>query len=327
MNPEENLSHMHFLSEEEIAKSRFSLKISMLLSLIILGVELYGAYLSNSLALLSDAFHILTDLTAHIVSLSAIFLALKQRTHRFNFGFIRFEILAAFFNSILLIIMCIFLIKESVHRLLDPSEIEAHHMLHFSLVGLFMNSISAYILFKVSKTSINLKSTYIHVLGDLLGTVAVVVGALIIQFTGFFWMDSILSFFIVIIIARATFYLLKETGISLLEASPDSHKLEHILEDIQSNISNVKVLDYKHWNLTAGVECINLKILIHDKTIWETKITELHKLLKIEYGITYVNIEPVSKETQPVLESISVNREKIQMHAHGHHHHGHGHHH
>lgn len=325
MNPEENLSHLHFLSKEEISKSRFSLLLSLGLSLFILVIELYGAYLSNSLALLSDAFHILTDITAHVVSLLALSLSLKMRSHKFNFGFIRFEILAAFFNSILLILMCFLLIKESVMRLLNPAEVEAHHMLVYSLIGLFMNALSAFILFRVSKTSINLKSAYIHVLGDLLGTVAVVIGAIIIQLTGYFWLDSIFSFVIVFIIARATFYLIRETGSSLLEASPSPHKLKEILDAIHKDIPQSKILDYKHWNLTVGVECINLKILMNDISQWESSILRIHEILKKEFGVTHVNIEPVTKKSKTELEKLTVNRDKIIIHSHGHHHHGHSH--
>lgn len=325
MNPEENSSHLHFLSKEEVVRSRNSLIISMLLSMVIFSLELYGAILSNSLALLSDAFHIITDILAHFISLIAIYFSLQKRTLRFNFGFLRFEILAAFLNSVLLLSMCFFLIKESIERMIYPGAIETDHMLAYSLMGLFLNSLSAIILFRVSHTSINLKSAYIHVLGDLLGTFAVVVGALIIKFTGLTWVDSIMSFFIVIIIGRATFYLLKETGSSLLEASPNADKLKDILEETKKKYPHTLVLDSKHWNLTAGVECINLRLLLKNKNQWESLTTGMHKLLKEDFGITHVSIEIVTKESRAVLDTIRTNREKI--HAHGNHGHHHGHHH
>lgn len=321
MHLEENSQHLHFLSEAQLKRSRKSLLVSMGLSGIIFFIELYGAFASNSLALMSDSFHIVTDFSAHLVSLVALNLSLKQRTKRFNFGYIRFEILAAFLNSILLILMCIFLVRESIHRILDPSEIHANEMLAYSLVGLFMNSLSVLILYRVSNTSINLRSTYIHALGDLLGTVAVVVGALIIRWTGMNWIDPIFSFVIVAIIARATFHLFRETSKSLLEASPDPHKLEHILADIKNSSKVQKVLDYQHWFLTSGVECFNLSILLPDKLNWESAITEMHKILKEDYGITHVSVEIHTKESQAVVQTIHTNYDHSYQDHHSHHHH------
>jgi cobalt-zinc-cadmium efflux system protein len=319
MHLEENSNHLHFLTEKESTIAKKSLVISMFLSASIFTIELYGAIQSNSLSLLSDSFHIITDFFAHFISLIAVNLSLRKRTFRFNFGFLRFEILAAFINSILLLLMCIFLVKESIHRIFDPSEIHVDKMLAYSLVGLFINSLSAYILFRVSKTSINLKSTYLHVLGDLLGTFAVVVGALIIRFTGAVWVDSLFSFVIIAIIARATYYLLKETTTALLEASPDTHKLEHILDDVTKNPKLSKILSFKHWSLTSGVECFNLRVLIKDKKSWESLTTELHKLLKEDHGITHAIIEIVTKESHAVLESIQINH-KNSYTSHGHSH-------
>ncbi|WCL48122.1 cation diffusion facilitator family transporter [Leptospira sp. GIMC2001] len=325
MLPEENLDHYHFLTEKEAKRSKKSLLISLGISFFIFIVELYGAYQSNSIALLTDAFHIVTDMLAHVISLIAVSFSLRNRTIRFSFGFLRFEILAAFLNAILLILLCGFLLYESIERFIDPHEIHADSMLAFSLIGLFLNSISALILFTVSKTSINLKSAYFHVLGDLLGTVAVVIGAIIIRFTNLAWIDSVFSLLIILIIGRATYSLLKESLYSLLEASPNPHKLTHILSDIKSIPKVQKILSYHHWNLTSGVECVNLRLLIKDKKLWESVTTETHKLLKEEYGITHVNVELASKESSDVLDTIVVNHDnRHSKDGHGHHH-GHSH--
>jgi cobalt-zinc-cadmium efflux system protein len=323
MIPEFDSNHLHFLSNEESSNSKKSLIISMGISVVIFFVEIYGAYKSNSLSLLSDAFHIITDILAHSVSLIAVYFSLRNRTHKYSFGFLRVEILAAFINAILLILLCVFLIQETFERIMVPYSVHANVMLAYSLVGLFLNSISAIVLFSVSKTSINLKSTYIHVLGDLLGTFAVVIGAILIRMFNIVWIDAVLSVLILIIISKATYSLLKDSINSIMEASPDPHKLEHILQDISKDIKIKKIISFHHWNLTNGVECINLKVLLKDKSSWESVITSIHKTLKDSYGITHVNVEASTKESHALIQSIKINRDAISIHSSGHHGHKH----
>lgn len=315
-------SHLHFLSHEESKNSKKSLLISMGISILIFIVEIYGAYKSNSLSLLTDAFHIVTDILAHTISLIAVNVSLKNRTMKYTFGFLRVEIIAAFINAILLVLLCGFLLFETFERIMETHTIHANEMLAYSLIGLFLNSLSALVLFNVSKTSINLKSAYIHVLGDLLGTVSVVVGAILIRIFEVEWIDTFFSFFIILIIGRATYGLIKDSIKSLMESSPDTHKLEHILSDIRTNPKLSKILSFHHWSLTNGVECINLRLLLKEKSSWEVVITGTHKLLKEKYGITHVNIETATKESDALIKSLKINRSAIHLHGgHGHHHH------
>ncbi|NCN09557.1 MAG: cation transporter [Leptospira sp.] len=315
-------SHLHFLSHEESKNSKKSLLISMGISILIFIVEIYGAYKSNSLSLLTDAFHIVTDILAHTISLIAVNVSLKNRTMKYTFGFLRVEIIAAFINAILLVLLCGFLLVETFERIMETHTIHANEMLAYSLIGLFLNSLSALVLFNVSKTSINLKSAYIHVLGDLLGTVSVVVGAILIRIFEVEWIDTFFSFFIIVIIGRATYGLIKDSIKSLMESSPDTHKLEHILSDIRANPKLSKILSFHHWSLTNGVECINLRLLLKEKSSWEVVITGTHKLLKEKYGITHVNIETATKESDALIKSLKINRSAIHLHGgHGHHHH------
>jgi len=319
MVPIEKTGHLHFLSTKEFKKSKKSLLLSMGISFVIIFVEGFGAYQSKSLALLSDTFHIFMDLSAHVISFVAILLSMKSRTFKFPFGLIRVEILAAFLNSILLILLCFFLLNEAIQRILEARKVDSGPMLLFSLIGLFLNSLSAYILFQVSGLTINLKSAYLHALGDLLGTFSVVLGAILIRLTDQHWIDTLFSFLIVLIIGRAALSLLKESGLTLLDANPDPHRTEHILADIQKKCIDAAVLDWRHWGLTSGVECFECRILIRTKEKWESVVTQIHQILKEEYGITHACIEPVTKESKAVLDTIHTDWKKIkepQKHSH-----------
>lgn len=314
-------SHLHFLSQEESKNSKKSLLISMGISILIFIVEIYGAYKSNSLSLLTDAFHIVTDILAHTISLIAVNVSLRNRTMKYTFGFLRIEIIAAFINAILLVFLCGFLLFETFERIMEQHTVHAREMLIYSLIGLFFNSLSALVLFNVSKSTINLKSAYVHVIGDLLGTVSVVLGAIIIQIFEIQWIDTLFSFFIILIIGKATYGLINDSIKSLMESSPDTHKLEHILSDVKANNKVSKIVSFHHWSLTNGVECINLRLMLKEKSSWEVVVTATHKLLKEKYGITHVNVETTTKESEALIKSIKINRDAIHIHGgHGHHH-------
>lgn len=303
-------SHNHHhpsLTLEDFIHSRNSLLYSLFLSICIVFIEIIGAVVSNSLALLSDAFHILTDISSHLISLFALWISSKPMSNRFTFGYGRIEILAAFANSMLLFLLCGFLVYHSIERFFNPVGIYTEKMLYFSIVALFFNVISTYILYRVSHFNINLKSAFLHSFGDMLGTTAVVIGSIVILLTGWVVFDYIITLIIVVIILKATIGIIKEVFYSLMEASPNIEKTKNMVQKINETLGYQGVTSYRHWFLTSKLECFDCQILIKNKNNWESLVPSIHRILKEDFGIHYASVEPVTKESSIVLETIQFN--------------------
>ncbi|MDZ4727187.1 MAG: cation diffusion facilitator family transporter [Leptospira sp.] len=297
------------------------LGVSGFLSILIFFIEAIGSKESGSLALFADAGHIATDIFAHLISFLAIIFSAKKANDRYPFGYHRIEVLAALANSILLVGISIFILFESYERMTSTTEIHVHSMLFYSIIGLIINFMSAGLLFKVSKESLNLKSAYLHVLSDLLGTVAVVIGAIIIQYTGFLFIDSILSIFIGIFILKTSYSILKESIQILLEAYPSEFDKEHFLNHITSikGISSVKL--FKVRKLTSGVFTLEIQLIVKTDANRDEITLDIHKIAKSHFGIPYVFVETISEGYAEKLSVLPILEKEDPHHHHGHHHH------
>ncbi|TGL90397.1 cation transporter [Leptospira congkakensis] len=306
----------------------FFLSLSGVLSIAIFFIEWIGSRESGSLALFADAGHIFTDVFAHIISLFALLIASKKPTSKYPFGFHRFEVLAALFNGILLIGIAIFILYESYLRFSGSTHVEADSMLVYAVIGFGINLISAGLLVGVSKTSLNLKSAYLHVLTDLLGTLAVVIGALIIRFTGFREVDSFLSIILGIFILKTSYGIVKESIEILIEADTSDFDKEHLLEHIRvfPGIESVPGITVR--KLTSGVFSVELQILVDKNADRDKIVLEIHKVLKSEFGVPFVSVEILSATFKGKLEEISIRETEREFGHHGHSHgHAHDHHH
>lgn len=288
-------SHLHGHSHgHPSSQGKLRLFISFLISVFILFVEIIGYKHSHSMALLGDAGHVSIDLIAHAMSLFALFLAGVKTTERFPFGLYRIEILVGLFNGLILFAVSLILLFQSFHRLYVPEEIHAIPMLQYSLVGFFANLISLLLLHKFSKSNLNLRSTYLHVLGDLFITIGVIVGSIAIQYTGEQRIDPILGILFSAIILRSTYYLLRETIFILLESYPDrDHVLRHILE-----IANVETCELcKIWNISTEKKAAMVSISCKRKDNAQKTVKEVRTLLESEFGIEFVSVEVVEMST------------------------------
>ncbi|EOQ98153.1 cation diffusion facilitator family transporter [Leptospira wolbachii serovar Codice str. CDC] len=312
------------MSKPRPKRSRLVLFLSLsgLLSLCIFFIEWIGSKESGSLALFADAGHIITDVFAHLISLFALLIASKKATTKYPFGFHRFEVLAALFNGLLLIGMAVFILYESYIRFSGSAHVEADSMLAYSLIGFAINLVSAGLLVGVSKTSLNLKSAYLHVLSDLLGTLAVVIGALIIRFTGYREVDSFLSIILGIFILKTSYGIVKESIEILIEADTSEFDKEHLLEHIQvlKGIESVPQITVR--KLTSGVFSVELQILVKKDADRDTIVLEIHKVLKEEFGVPFVSVEILSSSLKEKLDTIFVRETEREF---GHHGHSHGH--
>ncbi|EOQ88206.1 cation diffusion facilitator family transporter [Leptospira yanagawae serovar Saopaulo str. Sao Paulo = ATCC 700523] len=302
----------------------FYLSLSGLLSIMIFFIEWVGSKESGSLALFADAGHIFADIFAHIISLFALVIASKKPNAKYPFGFHRFEVIAAFLNGLLLIAISIFILYESYLRYYGNADVEAETMLVYSLIGFGINLISAGLLVGVSKTSLNLKSAYLHVLSDLLGTLAVIFGALLIRFTGIKQVDSILSILLGLFILKTSYGIVKESIQILIEADTSEFDKDHLLAHIKvlNGIQSVpKIIVRK---LTSGIFSVEIQVAAKENANRDKITFEIHKVLKEEFGVPFVSVEIISAAILQKLDSLTIRESEREFGHHGHEH-GHAH--
>ncbi|MEK7359939.1 MAG: cation diffusion facilitator family transporter [Planctomycetota bacterium] len=245
-------------------------------------VEIVGGVLSNSLALMSDAGHMLTHLFALLISLFAVFFATKPPTEKKTYGFFRLEILAALFNGVTLAIIAAWIFYEAYLRFMRPETISSGKMFVIAVVGLIANVSCAYILKGDGHDhehgighSLNLKSAFVHMLGDTVSSVGVIFGAVIIYYTGWFVIDPIISVVICVLILLWSYKLIMESVDVLLEATPKEINIDELIESLKhiSGIDNAH--DIHVWTITSGMYAMSAHIDTKDMLISET--TKLSK--------------------------------------------------
>ncbi|UCG28740.1 MAG: cation transporter [Bacteroidales bacterium] len=264
------------------------------LNLITTLVEFTGGILSNSLALVSDALHNLGDTFAITISYIALKASKRSSTVRKTFGFKRVEILVALFNSTVLIAVSIFLFFEAYDRLADPQPIRVNIMFWIALVGLLANLFSVFLLRKDAGHNLNIRSAYLHLLGDTLSSVAVIIGSILIRQYGLFWIDPVLTFLIGLFIIKETWSILRETIEILMEATPRELDLDFIKLEMEKHPKVANIHHIHAWRLNdteVHFQCHadisdNMPILESDKVR-----EELEDILIKKFDIHHVTIQ------------------------------------
>jgi cobalt-zinc-cadmium efflux system protein len=273
--------------------SQRNLLIVLLITAVVMLAEIIGGLLANSLALLSDAGHMLTDVLALSLSLLAMRFAQKSPTASKTFGFYRLEILASFFNGMLLLFVSFYIFYKAYHRLLYPEEIKGLFMIVVALIGLLANGVGIVILRKSALDNLNVKSAFFHIVGDTISSGGVVVGGLLILYTGWYLVDPIIGIFIGILIMRGAYGLVKESIDIFLEATPKDIDIEEMLDDLHK-IKGVKAIHHLHlWTITSGINAMSAHVLIDDVlTSRSTHILkEIKTLLRENYNIEHSTIQ------------------------------------
>jgi cobalt-zinc-cadmium efflux system protein len=227
------------------------LRIAIVLTLIILIAEIIGGYISGSLALLSDAGHVFMDITALMLTLAALNIAMRPSTHDATFGHHRVEIIVALINAVALFFLSIFILFNAYLRFSSPPEIKSTEMLVVALIGFTVNLYVAYNLHGYE--DLNVRSAYLHVFGDLIASLAVIVGAVIIAMTGLYVVDPIASVLIAGIIITRCVRLIKESGDILLEKIPKHIDLEKLKADLLGVEGVDDIHDLHVWSICSNV--------------------------------------------------------------------------
>ena len=228
-------------------KSKKTLYVTLFLTLFFALMELFGGLFSNSLSLVGDSFHMFSDVLALGASMVAIYFEAKKPTEKSTYGFLRLEVVVAFLNGIVLMLIAVGMIYESVIRFFNPKEIDFGSMFFISLVGLIFNIVITWILFSSTKkeNNINIKSAMLHFLGDLLNSVGVIISSIIIYFTDFVYIDIIMSVVISVIIFTGGYRISKEAFFILMEAVPSEVDLNTLRNELL-NIDGIKNIHELH---------------------------------------------------------------------------------
>ena len=225
--------------------------------------EVAGGLISGSLALIADAGHMLTDFAALSMAWGAFHLASKPANTRYTYGYDRVSILAAFVNALTLFAVAAWIIWEAAHRFFAPGEILAGTMLWVAAAGLAVNLIVFWILIGADQDNLNIRGAVLHVLGDLLGSIAAIVAAIIILATGWMLADPILSVLVAVLILRSAWHLLKDSAHVLLQGTPQNLDCETISADLTAQIAGLsQISSLKIWSVTAAHPVLTIKATI-----------------------------------------------------------------
>jgi len=248
------------------ASNRRLLAISLAITTVVMVVQIVGAALSGSLALLADAAHMFTDAAALVIALVASTLAARPANDRRTFGYRRAEVFGALVNGVILLALSAWVAVEAILRLVDPGEAEivGGLMLVVAVAGLIANAVSMWLLSSAQRHSINVRGAYLEVLGDLLGSAAVIVAAIVIVVTGWAPADAVASLLIAAMIVPRAVGLLREVGSVLWESTPDGMHVQEIRDHILSTPGVVGVHDVHVWQLTRGAPVFSAHVVVDE---------------------------------------------------------------
>ncbi len=284
--------HGHSHDVRDMKKSRLGWAIAI--NVIIMICEAGGGIYSNSLALLSDAGHMLTHVFALGMSYFAISLTAKPADNWKTFGYYRAEVLAAFVNGIFLVIVTGFIVYEAVYLMMKPEPIKTIEMVIIAFVGLAANLSSIFLLSSSTKGDLNIKSAFVHVIGDAVSSIVVLAGAVVIYYTGNYIVDPFLSIFISILILIWGGRLLAESAHILLESTPKDIDVLEIPQVLKKELPEIiEVHDIHVWVLTSSLYCATMHIILNDIRISGTKdiLEKIQDLLHDRFHIEHANIQ------------------------------------
>ena len=286
-------NHTHSHSHPDL-KGR-NLFISILLNIGITVAQVIGGILSGSLALLSDALHNFSDVISLLVSYVANKLTKKKASLHKTFGYKRAEILAAFINAATLIIVAVLLIIEAIERFQKPQEIKSNLVIWLSLIAILGNGFSVLLLKKDSEANMNMKSAYLHLLTDMMASVAVLIGGLLMKYYEVFWVDSVLTFAIALYLIWMGFDLLMNSTKVLMLFTPDTIPIKQIVEEINA-FESIKNVHHVHvWQLNEEEIHLEAHIDFNENITLSQFDVVLHKIEDLvlgKYDINHVNIQP-----------------------------------
>jgi len=278
------------------------LLISIVLNIVITVAQVIGGLVSGSLSLLSDALHNFSDVISLIVSYVASRLSKQKASIGRTFGYKRAEILAAFINASTLIIVAVLLIIEAVKRFRNPQEVESGLVIWLSFVAIIGNGLSVLLLRKDSKNNINMRSAYLHLLTDMLASVAVLIGGLLMKYYQLYWVDSLLTLLIALYLIWVGYDLLKTSTKMLMLFTPDDINIKHVVTAV-NKLPKVSKLHHVHiWNLSDDELHLEAHLDLKEDistTAFNDLLLDIENVLHKEFNINHVTIQPEFNKEDP----------------------------
>jgi cobalt-zinc-cadmium efflux system protein len=287
------MNHEHTEVNHQTIDGSKGLKIALLVVVVVMAAEIAGGILSNSLALLGDAGHMLVDALALGLSLVALNLAKKPATTTRTYGFHRAEIMAALANGVTLFLVAAYIFYEAYQRFGNPPTVRTPIMLGVAVVGLVANLIAMRLLHRARHSNLNVRAAFFHVFGDTISSVGVIVGGIIIAVTGWKIVDPIIAIVIGIIILWGAVNLVRESVDILLEMVPQHIPLDKVTEAIKSVKGVVELHDVHIWTITSGIYALSTHILIQDQMLSRTSeiIAIIKRELEQKFNITHTTFQ------------------------------------
>ncbi|WP_211654709.1 cation diffusion facilitator family transporter [Planococcus alpniumensis] len=304
------------------SRNKKTLLIAFLIITSYMVVEAIGGYLTNSLALLADAGHMLSDSISLGVGYLAFSIGEKAADQTKTYGYKRFEILAAVFNGVTLVLISLYIFYEAYHRISDPPEIATSGMLAIAVIGLLVNILVAWILMRGgdTKENLNLRAAFMHVLSDLLGSVGAITAALLIIFFGWAWADPLASVVVAILVLISGWRVTKEAIHVLMEGTPKNVDLEQVAQTIEALPAVKSIHDLHVWSITSGKNAMSGHVVINEDISLKGSQQVLRDieqaLLELKIGHVTVQLET---EDHPHDDSIRCQGQD-EPGAEGHHH-------
>ena len=265
-------------------------------------VEAVGGWLTNSLALIADAGHMLTDVAALALTLSAIWFGSRPATAKKTFGYYRLEILAAFVNGIALVLLSLWVIYEAVQRWQSPPSIDGTNLTVIAVGGLLVNIVAAKLLHSGHKHDLNMRGAWLHVMGDLLGSATAIVAGILIVAFGWLWADPVCSVLISLIIIFGSWRLIMESVNVLLEGTPTHISLSAVENTILETEGVAGVHDLHVWTISSGIEALSAHISHDESIVHSDLLVKVRERLHEGFGIDHLTIqmETIDREAEAI---------------------------
>jgi len=280
--------HHHHHSQTNNIGNPFKIGISI--NLLFIVAEVFYGFISNSMALVSDAGHNFSDVLALVFSWMAIRLSQKKPTFRFTYGFRRSTILAAILNTLLLLVAVVFIIWETLHRWNKPMAIDSDYVMIVAAVGIVVNGFTAWLFIKGKKQDVNIRSAFTHFVADALVSLGVVVAGLIMAITGIYWIDSVVSFVIIVVIVYSSYHLLIDSVSLALDAVPENIDIQAIRQFLCSQPEITGIHDLHVWALGTNTAALTVHIQTNTQTD-VAFITNIQQKLKNDFKIEHATIQ------------------------------------
>lgn len=288
-------------------RNKKTLLISFLIITVYMVVEAIGGFLTNSLALIADAGHMLSDSISLGIGFLAFTIGEKAADQAKTYGYKRFEILAAVFNGVTLVLISLYIFYEAYHRFSDPPEVATTGMLIIAIIGLLVNILVAWILTRGgdTKDNLNLRAAFLHVLSDLLGSVGAITAALLIIFFGWAWADPLASVVVAILVLISGWRVTKEAIHVLMEGTPTDVSIDRITDTIEKIPGVNNIHDLHVWSITSGKNALSGHVVIENGLSFEESQLILREIeaAMIKQQITHITIQLESQD-HPHIESI-----------------------